>query len=65
MLVLTRKLDEAVWIGENIRVQVVGIQGGKVRLGFEAPDEVPIAREELGRPQHGNREQISPEPQAR
>lgn len=47
MLVLTRKLGEAVVIDGSIRVQVVAIRGNHVKLGFVAPDSVGIAREEL------------------
>ena len=47
MLVLTRKVGEQIVIGEDIRVTVVAIRGEKVRLGFTAPDEVPIHREEV------------------
>ena len=44
MLVLSRKLNESIVINENIVVTVVEIRGGKVRLGIEAPAEVPITR---------------------
>lgn len=44
MLVLTRKLGEAIQIGGNIKVTVVRLQGGAVRIGVEAPNEVPIRR---------------------
>jgi len=47
MLVLTRKRVEAVFVGENIRVTVIDVQGNRVRIGFEAPAEVRIRREEL------------------
>ena len=48
MLVITRKIGEVVYIGDDIRVMVVSIQGGsKVRLGIVAPDSVEIMREEL------------------
>jgi carbon storage regulator len=47
MLVLTRKLGEEIKIGDNIRLIVVAIRGNQVRLGFRAPPEVPIQREEL------------------
>lgn len=44
MLVLSRKMHERIQIGENIIVTVVGIRGHIVRLGIEAPREVPVAR---------------------
>jgi carbon storage regulator len=47
MLVLSRRDGESVEIGENIRVTVVGIEGGRVKIGFEAPREVEIVRGEL------------------
>lgn len=47
MLVLSRKIGERVLIGDNIAVTVVRITGGGVRLGIEAPPEMPVIREEL------------------
>jgi carbon storage regulator len=47
MLVLGRKVGDEIVIGENIRVVVVAIRGNQVRLGFEAPREVPIRRREI------------------
>ncbi len=47
MLVLTRRLGEAITIGENIRVIIVDIDGNQVKLGIEAPREIEIYREEL------------------
>jgi carbon storage regulator len=48
MLVLSRRLNEKVVLpGLNVTVQVVAIENGRVRLGFEAPPQVPILREEL------------------
>jgi carbon storage regulator len=47
MLVLSRKLGEAIVIGDNIRVTVVAIRGNQVRLGVAAPVEVAIRRLEL------------------
>ena len=47
MLVLSRKVGERVVIGDGITLVVVASNGRKVRLGFEAPDEVTIRREEL------------------
>jgi carbon storage regulator len=47
MLVLTRKLMEKLYIGDTICVTVVRLEGGQVRLGIEAPREVPVVRAEL------------------
>jgi carbon storage regulator len=47
MLVLTRLEGESLVIGDNIRVTVVEVSGGRVRLGVEAPREVSVWREEL------------------
>ena len=47
MLVLTRKVGERIHIGNNIIVAVVAIEGQRVRIGIEAPRDIPIRREEL------------------
>ena len=47
MLVLSRKLGEKVFIGSDISLVVVEVKGNRVRIGIEAPAEVPIVREEL------------------
>ena len=47
MLVLSRKKDEKIIIGDNITVMVIEIRGDKVRLGIDAPPEVPIHRQEV------------------
>lgn len=47
MLILQRRTGESVVIGEEIRVTVVSIEGGRVRLAISAPPEVPILRSEL------------------
>jgi carbon storage regulator len=47
MLVLSRKLGEKIIIGDNICLTVVEIDRGKIRLGIEAPREVPVYRQEL------------------
>ena len=49
MLVLSRKQDEKIMIGESITLMVISIQGDKVRLGIEAPKDVSIHREEVYR----------------
>jgi carbon storage regulator len=47
MLVLSRRVDEEICIGDDIRLLVLSIQGGKVRLGVEAPEGIRIMRKEL------------------
>ena len=47
MLVLSRKLHEKIMIGDDIVIQVVDVRGDKVRLGIEAPREIPVHREEV------------------
>jgi carbon storage regulator len=49
MLVLSRKPGEAIVIGNGITVSVIEVQGERVRLGFTAPPEVPVHREEVQR----------------
>ena len=48
MLVLRRKAEQAVNLSGGITVRVLKVQGGQVRLGFEAPAEIHIVRAELG-----------------
>jgi carbon storage regulator len=47
MLVLSRTRDESIVIGDNVVVTIVDIRGDKVRLGIEAPGEVPVHRLEV------------------
>ena len=47
MLVLSRKRDESIMIGDEIEVIVVDIRGDKVRLGITAPKSVPVDRREV------------------
>ncbi len=47
MLVLSRKPDESLVIDGGIRVTVLGVRGGQIRLGIEAPKDVRVFREEL------------------
>jgi len=47
MLILTRKKDEAIRLGEDIRIVLVQIKGGQVRLGIECPSHMRVLREEL------------------
>jgi carbon storage regulator len=47
MLVLSRKLGEKIIIGDNIVITVIDIDRGKIRLGIEAPRNIPVYRQEL------------------
>lgn len=47
MLVLTRKQNEAIQIGEDIEIKVLGIEGDQIKLGIEAPKSVDIYRKEI------------------
>ena len=47
MLVLSRREDESIVINGNIKIVVTEIQRGRVRLGIEAPQDVPVHREEV------------------
>ena len=47
MLVLSRKLGQRIVIGDRITVTVLKVHGHQIRLGIEAPKEIPIKREEL------------------
>jgi len=47
MLVLSRTRDETIMIGDNIEITIVDIRGDKVRLGINAPTEIPVHRKEV------------------
>ena len=47
MLVLSRKAEESMYIGNDIKITVLDIRGGQVRIGITAPQEVKIHREEV------------------
>jgi carbon storage regulator len=47
MLVLTRKKDQSIVIGDDIKITIVDIRGDKVRLGIDAPRSVPVHRKEV------------------
>jgi carbon storage regulator len=47
MLVLSRQRDESIMIGDTIVVTIVDIRGDKVRLGINAPSEIPVHRQEV------------------
>ena len=47
MLVLTRRIDESIMIGEDIVITILGVKGNSARLGISAPANVPVHREEI------------------
>jgi carbon storage regulator len=47
MLILTRRIGETLNIGDNVQVTVLGVKGNQVRIGVNAPKDVPVHREEI------------------
>lgn len=47
MLILTRRVGETVMIGNEVTVTVLGVKGNQVRIGVNAPKDVPVHREEI------------------
>lgn len=47
MLVLTRKQDEEIMLGDDTKISILGVNGNQVRIGIHAPENVPILRKEL------------------
>jgi len=47
VLILSRRMDESIIIGEEVTITVLSIKGKQVRLGINAPDEVSVHREEI------------------
>ena len=47
MLVLTRSINEAIMIGDNIEITVIGVRGDKVRVGIRAPQTIAVHRKEV------------------
>lgn len=60
MLVLSRKKNERIMIGDAIEVTIVEIRGDRVKLGFVGPQEVPIHREEVFRRIDGWKDDAEP-----
>ncbi len=47
MLVLTRKTNQSIMIGDEIEISVLGVSGDKVRIGISAPKNIPVFRKEV------------------
>jgi carbon storage regulator len=47
MLILTRRVGEVLMINDNISITVLGVKGNQIRLGIDAPKEVPVHRKEI------------------
>ena len=47
MLILTRRINESLVIGDNVTVTILGVKGNQVRIGVDAPRDVAVHREEL------------------
>ncbi len=47
MLILTRRINEVLRVGENVKVTVLGVKGNQVRIGIDAPRDTPVHREEI------------------
>lgn len=60
MLVLSRKVGEEIVIGDSIRIKIVAVDGGKVRIGIVAPKDVIVDRQEI----HDRRKQWDDVPPA-
>ncbi|WDT93960.1 carbon storage regulator CsrA [Thermoleophilum album] len=62
MLVLTRKPNQSIMIGDDIEVSILSVMGEKVRIGIAAPRSVPVFRKEVWLEMHTEGEQASTDP---
>lgn len=62
MLVLSRYKDQSIYIGDDIVITVVDVRGDRIRIGIEAPSDVPVHRQEIY--EAIKREQNSAKPEA-
>lgn len=47
MLILTRRISESIIVGDDVKITVLGVKGNQVRLGIDAPKDLPVHREEI------------------
>jgi carbon storage regulator len=59
MLILTRRVDESLVIGDNITVTILGVKGNQVRIGVDAPRDVTVHRKELAQKQGPREHKLS------
>jgi carbon storage regulator len=59
MLVITRKATESFIIGDNIRINILGVNGDKIKIGIEAPKDVKIMRSEVYETIRNNMEAVT------
>ncbi len=61
MLVLTRKSNQSIMIGDDIEVSVLSVMGEKVRIGIQAPQKIPVFRKEIYLEIHREAGAVTPE----
>lgn len=47
MLILTRRIGESLYLGDSIKITVLGVQGKQIKIGLEVPDDMTVYREEV------------------
>ncbi len=47
MLILARRIGEKIYLGDEVTVTVLGVKGAQVRIGIDAPEDIPVHREEI------------------
>ena len=65
MLILSRKAGESLVIGDDVVVTVLDVRGGQIRIGIQAPEDIPVYREEIYKRIAAEKGTESPVPQIR